>query len=142
MAETDGPPGKNVYDERLAALKAHQQAVESAPEPEQQSLMKALLPLVLAQGADMLSTEIMLRSGGHETNPLPGMEHTAGRIGWGALETALLSLLAAKGVPAVRDKIAPAIHGTLAGQNMTIGRGPGTVDDRLGMFVRESLAGK
>lgn len=137
MAEM-GPPAYNEQDKRLEALKTHQQAVASAPAPEQQSLVKALLPLVLAQAADLASTEVALRGRNwHETNPLPGMQSTAGRVGWGALETALLSLLAAKGAPVVRDTIAPAIHGTLAGQNMSsLNSLYGTDRDIAAMFAR------
>jgi len=132
-----GPPGKRPEDSRLDALKAHQRAVASAPEPENESLVNALLPLVLAQAADLLSTEHMIRQGWHETNPLPGMQSTAGRVGMGAIETALAALLADRlpGGTTARRAVLPAIHGTLAGQNMSVS-GYGGPDDRIRTFMR------
>lgn len=134
MADTIGPPGFNLEDEKLKALLAHRQAVADTPEVEKESLARSILPLVMAQGADLLSTERIVSNGGYETNPLPGMNHSLGRLGWGALETALLSKFAPD---FIKKKMVPALHSTLAGQNMSSDsyrrRGH---DNGLGVFTR------
>lgn len=96
-----GPPGTHEADTRLAALRSWQQP---GPEPEKKdSLLKALLPLVLSQAVDMATTENLLRQPTilgwerpRERNPLPGMQSTAGRLGWQALEAALVGTMMKK----------------------------------------------
>lgn len=103
MAEM-GPPGMGAEDMRLAALKAHQKALEEATPPEPaSSLEQFLLPLIAAQGIDFLSTEkpmgFNVRDDMRENmNKFPGARAegfagTAGRIGSGAAELALAALL-------------------------------------------------
>ncbi len=94
----------NIHDQRLAALKHHQKAIAAAPTEKdlagKNTLMKTLLPLVLAQGVDMLTTEsptgFLAVPGTREANPLPGMQSRGGRLGWGALEAAFAALLLKK----------------------------------------------
>ena len=99
-----GPEGMGEADARLSALNSHQKAVAEAPTEVEasgkQRLVDTLLPLVLAQGLDLLSTEkpmgFMQHRGALEANPLPGMQSTAGRVGWGGLELLAQALLAKK----------------------------------------------
>ena len=97
-----GPEGKSGADVRLNALKSHQKAVAEAPTEAsgKQRLVDTLLPLMLAQGLDLLSTEkpmgFLQHPGTFEANPLPGMKSTAGRVGWGGLELLAQALLAKK----------------------------------------------
>jgi hypothetical protein len=85
-------------------LKAHQAALEATPEPAANpSLVKALLPILLAQGLDFVSTEepigFLRRDDMAEyMNRFPGARAqgfagTAGRMGSGVLELALAALL-------------------------------------------------
>jgi hypothetical protein len=131
-AEIAGPVGLSPADARLLALKDHQAKAAAAPTPEElgadPSLAKALLPLVLAQGLDLLSTEaptgFLRYPNTNEANPLPGMQSTPGRLGWGALETALIGLLLKKapeiGMPA-RNALA-GTHSALVLNNEAIMR--------------------
>lgn len=42
-----------------------------------------------AQASDLISSEDLFHNNplSEEKNPLPGMDHTLGRLGWGAVET-------------------------------------------------------
>ena len=106
-----GPVGKRPEDARLEALLAHRKALDSQEDPTPNpSLFKSLLPLLVAQGLDLLTTENYIAqpapegwSNQGESNPLPGMQTSLGRLGWGALESALMAALLKKapriGVP-------------------------------------------
>ena len=97
------------------------------PEPMEEgktSLVKALLPLILAQGVDLLTTERLMGqppdhtgSRPFEGNPLPGMQSTAGRLGWGALETALAGLLMKK-APKLGARVRNSLVGVHSGLAM------------------------
>ena len=106
-----GPRGKSPEDIRLDALLAHRKALDEAPEPaEDESTFKTLLPLILAQGLDLLSTEKPIGFNKRDDmveqmNKFPGARAegfggTAGRLGSGALELVLAALLH-KASPAV-----------------------------------------
>ena len=102
MADMGPPNPTPPADLMLEMIKKHQ--AEPAPEYEQKpSMIKMLLPLLLSQGVDMLTTENSLSqpsppgwSPPRERNPLPGMQSTVGRLGWQALESALVAALMAK----------------------------------------------
>lgn len=100
-----GPPGQTEGDARLSALQSNRAGI--VDEPGQESLIKALAPLLGAQAADLVSTQHLLGMNGrpnpegfpissYENNPLPGMGSALGRLGWGALETALAAMLLKK----------------------------------------------
>lgn len=104
-----GPEGESPEDARLRALKAHQAALENAPTEEDlkshDSLAKLILPLLLAQGVDLITTNKLVGTkapvysnpgfnrGGVESNPLPGMQSGLGRAGWAGLELAAVAAL-------------------------------------------------
>jgi hypothetical protein len=125
-----GPEGKSPEDTRLDALKAHRAALAASPSPVgESSLFKALLPLIVAQGLDLLSTEKPLGflrvEGMAEGSPLPGthargMAGTSARLGWGGLETALIAAIA-KADPKVGNalvKLLASSHMEYAKKNM------------------------
>ena len=128
--EIAGPTGMSGADTRLAALRAHLAALEAAPAQEKEpSLAEALLPLVLAQGLDFLSTEKPLgfnrRSDTAEiANKFPGARSqgfagTAGRIGSGLTELAVAAALTKLAPKVSKAFIAPAatIHTDYAKKN-------------------------
>lgn len=117
-----GPPGQPEGDMRLDFLKDNQQGVVD-DQPGAQSLMRQLLPLVLAQGLDLAQTQRGLRSvpmgngwtqPTREGNPLPGMQSTGGRLGWGAFEALLAAALLAK-KPSIGVPVRNALVGTHTG---------------------------
>ena len=75
--------------------------VDSQPQP---SVMSRLTPLIAAQAMDLISTEkpfgYMKDPGAHEADPLPGMQTTAGRVGWN-LGEALLAAMLLKHAPSI-----------------------------------------
>ena len=96
-----GPPGESTYDTRMSALQSWKERPE--PPAANESLVKALLPLVLAQAVDMMTTENALSQPSpagwqspREINPIPGMQSTGGRLGLQALESALVAALLSK----------------------------------------------
>lgn len=114
--------------------------IEYAPQPiegrEQESpdgfgdLIKEISPLLLAQGVDALSTEIVNRRGAqpnesgipwsqHEGNPIPGMGSTLGRVGINTAENVLMHLLRKKfpKIGKVADTAAIIGHTTLGRGN-------------------------
>lgn len=126
-----GPPGQTEGDTRLSALQSNRAGI--VDEPGQESLIKSLLPLIGAQAADLVSTEHILSQNGQpnaegnpmrawENNPLPGMSHSMGRIGWGALEAALAALLLKKkpGLGRAMVNTMVPIHQALASGNEQI----------------------
>ena len=132
--EQAGPKGKIPEDVRLGALLAHRKALESAPAEGKDSLIKALLPLALASGMDLASTEVALASNPDlgEGNPMPGMGGTSGRVSSAALQLALLGL-ARKYDKRYGDKLIKgktAVHGALAMQNFKLGQEPNSGDRR------------
>lgn len=73
------------------------------PESGRAALVKEILPLVLAQSMDGISTEKFLGwpalegwTPPREGNPLPGMQTSGGRLAWGAAETLAIAALLAK----------------------------------------------
>ncbi len=132
MPESVGPPAP---ESRLEALKAHQAALESTPEPTASpSLVQALLPLVLAQGLDFLSTEKPLGFNKRDdiseiNNRFPGARAagfggTLGRVGSNLSELMLAAVLAKKAPQLANLYIAPAagVHADFAGKNWKIMR--------------------
>jgi hypothetical protein len=130
-----GPPGMSEPDMRLAGLKAHQAALAAQPKPEgKPSIQDLLMPLIIAQGLDMLSTEKPIgfnkRDDIHEVNnKFPGARAkgfggTVGRLGSGLSELALAALLAKKSPRLAKLYIAPAtgVHMDFADKNWKIMR--------------------
>lgn len=127
-----------VYDDRLAALKAHQQSLETEPHwrdepPENGDISKMLLGLAIAQGIDFLSTErplgfMSMNKPGwgwewEEGNPLPGMKShgvagTGARVGYGILE-----MLAAKYLMDKHPKVGKALSAGAIGVHTGLARG-------------------
>lgn len=111
------------------------------------SLVKALLPLILAQGVDLLTTERLLSSPSTdgaspiEGNPLPGMQSSLGRLGWGALETALAGLVMKKApklaIPA--RNVLVGVHSGLAAGNENLAR---SFENRRAAATRAGAARK
>ncbi len=67
--------------------------LEGRMEEPKPDLVKELVPLLIAQGLDLGSTELILRSNPsfREGNPLPGANHTLGRLGWGLARDAAVA---------------------------------------------------
>lgn len=137
-----GPEGKSAMDLRMDALAAHRDA--SGVEPQgRESLVKSLIPLFVAQGLDMLTTEMLLAQGKPqdspsttwsspiERNPLPGMGHTAGRVGWGAAE-ALLTAALMKRAPKLGTRARDALVVTHSG----LARGNADLTDEQSRLVK------
>jgi hypothetical protein len=120
-----GPPAPPVYAPR--PLEGWQD--------EQQQSFSDLWPLIAAQALDFGTTEMSFRNPapgvvGRELNPLPGMQSTAGRLGWGLLETLLAHELT-KGSPKLRKTVLgtlPGLHGVLALNNAAGGQGEDVID--------------
>ena len=124
-----GPPAPPQQESR--------QMIGRLEEPSKGSI-KDMLPFVLAQTLDLLSTEMMLRrpdivdpilgpQRSIEVNPLPGVkESSPARIGWGLVE-ALLAHEATKNHPELREKavktLIPGLHSALAMNNFANARG-------------------
>lgn len=93
--------------------------IEGQETPTKEGVLKTLMPLLAGQAADLVSTEQFRSTGLTEGNPLPGMQSTGGRLAWGALEDALMALLAKK-APGVAKYVVPATgltHTVLADHN-------------------------
>jgi len=90
-----GPSAPDDYTPQARQLQGRQD------DPASASMLKALAPLLIAQGMDLLSTEkpfgFMAHNGAvwhsPEANPLPGMGSTPGRLGWGLGEGLLAAML-------------------------------------------------
>lgn len=131
-------------DLRMEALSAHR-AASGAEVPEKQSLIKSLIPLFIAQGLDLLTTEHLLAqdrpqdsastswSPPIERNPLPGMGHTAGRLGWGAVE-GLLTAALMKRAPKMGMRARNALVATHSG----LARGNADMTDEQRRIVKMS----
>ena len=120
--ELMGPPGVSEMDTRMSALRTNLAGSgrTAGVGVNKGDILKAILPLLIAQGLDLVSTEQAIGTPTpkpyiyngklwthhpiYERNPLPGMQSSVGRIGWGALEAALAALVLKKapkvGVPA------------------------------------------
>lgn len=124
-----GPPAPPSKLEQLA----HNQEEAQPPEIEKPDILKQLAPLLVAQAMDLLSTEKPFGFLAHspsgpgawssgEANPLPGMQSTAGRLGWGAGE-ALLATVLLKHAPALGKAMVVGgnvAHNAMIGQNANI----------------------
>ena len=120
---------------RLDWLRSNQADNAAAPNEQPASL----LPVALAQLADLASTDDVLSlngtplrhdryrdlgyvepvAGSHEANPLPGMGSSAGRLAWGSAEMAAVDRLT-RNHPTARllaNIILPAVHAALAAHN-------------------------
>ncbi len=123
-----GPEGKATADLRADALSSWK--VRPEPETGHESLVKTLLPLVLAQGMDLLTTENLIAQPAaygvnqFERNPLPGMGSSLGRLGWGALETALAAAVMRKA-----PKIGRPARNALVGIHSGLARGNQSLTD-------------
>jgi len=120
--ELVGPPAPNPVEVRQ---------LQGREEEPKRNIMKDLAPLLAAQVLDILTTEAVIRSGGAELNPLPGMQSTVGRVGWGTLEAALAHLLT-KNKPRLREvvvkNVLPGLHGALSMNNAAFSQGEDVVD--------------
>ena len=117
--EMVGPPGMGEADMRLAALKAHQKGMaEAPPAADAPQLHDLILPLIIAQGLDLVSTERLVGLNGQinpaglqmhtrEGNPMPGMQSSGGRVGLAGLESLVLAMLHRKN-PGLAKKLADA----------------------------------
>jgi hypothetical protein len=118
---------------------AARQMIGREPERKDGLIPDDMKPLAIGILADLLSTEFMTRvGGGREDNPMPGMQSSAGRAGYGLAEMLLTHYLT-RDHPNVRKaalKVSPAIRGTLAGQNMTI---DGTTSESPGHDDRKTV---
>jgi hypothetical protein len=125
-----GPVGQSPEDGRLAALKAHQQALATEPDPpEKPSVLKAIAPLVMSEIADLLTTHAVQSEPvprgwepPKENNPIPGMGSDHGRIAMNALEAAVVMALLKK-KPSLGGAVSNAIsigHGALASGNQAM----------------------
>ncbi len=97
MGNVAGPPAPRSKYDNIPA-----EPLRVPQESGRQSLVKSLLPLLVAQGVDLVSTEkpfgFLTVEGMHEGNQLPGANAsgfggTAGRAGWGLAEAALVAAL-------------------------------------------------
>lgn len=111
----------------------------------ERSNFKELIPLISSQLMDLFTTEIALNTKpahtpygfvthGREGNPLPGMQGSLGRLGWGAAETVLTHLLT-KNKPKLRKAaktIIPTIHGAFGMHNAASSQN----EDVISMLMR------
>lgn len=124
-----GPPA-------LRPLEARQMI--GRQEESKPGFLKEMSPMLIAALADMVSTELMWRSGHAETNPLlPKIAGSyAPAVGIGNVLAAILFHKTGK----VGKTLANAhtlSSGTLAGQNFAlVGKNPYTRDDRLSVWNR------
>lgn len=96
------------------------------PEEPKVDVVKALTPLVMSQILDLISTEVLMKSpplapkwnNPREGNPLPGMQSTAGRIGWNALESAIMAIAMRK-----KPNLAMPVRDTMVGTHTGLARG-------------------
>lgn len=109
-----GPPNPRDYPPR---------PLEGMPE-EEKAKLSDLWPLMMAQAADLISTEAVLRGGGYESNPglraLQTGKSVAPAMAVGSLAELLLVHYLTKNRPELRgalNTVLPAFKGTLAGQN-------------------------
>lgn len=92
-----GPPSPKNYPPR---------PLEGRVEEEKDSAFQELLPLILAQVADSVTTESNIRKGAREVNPLPGMQSIVGRNTFGLVETLLAHFLT-RNKPKLRNVLIP-----------------------------------
>lgn len=107
-ADLAGPPGISAMDSRLDFLNHNrEQPRVSDADRVDPRVRDIITPLIVAQLMDLLTTEKPVGFLAHsdsspggwvatEGNPLPGMQSTVGRLGWGGAEAALGALLAKK----------------------------------------------
>lgn len=119
-----GPEGFSPEDTRLQELFRHRKALETQPnyrDAENPGFLEEMLPLLLSQGMDLVSTEKALREpGAREANPIPGMGSTAGRIGIQALQAFLINRMLgrSKGLGTKTRDLATAVHGASTLNNL------------------------
>lgn len=108
-----------IYDARAEAGKSWMKGGEGQSrdgDEESTSLVEALLPMALAQGLDLLTTEHFLNQNDNpyrrmqtqEMNPLPGMGSSLGRVGWSVGDLLLTALLHKKFPKMVEKGYVPA----------------------------------
>lgn len=93
VSDMVGPEGSSPEDTRLQELFRQRQMLENTPEVEEPSMMEQLMPLIMSQGMDLLTTQRALGSdpNAREVNPIPGMGSLPGRVGINALQAFIIS---------------------------------------------------
>lgn len=114
--EQAGPPKPKDHKAEMA------KGASGREEEPKSSLKRDMAPIVASQLLDLGTTENVFALGGGERNPLPGMQHSGGRLAWGAAEAALAAAMM-KRYPKLKIPMQfalSAIHTALARGNQLI----------------------